>query len=72
MEGHHLGHGILGHLGAPTGKRVQVMGISHFHYKDGKIVEEWRVYDQASLLVQVKLAQLADRPAAFLTETASG
>jgi predicted ester cyclase len=64
MEGHHLGHGILELLGPPTGKRVQVMGISHFHYKDGKIVDEWRVYDQASMLAQVRLAQLADRPAA--------
>ncbi len=64
MEGHHLGYGILELLGAPTGKRVQVMGMSHFHYKDGRIVDEWRVYDQMSMLAQVRLAQLADRPAA--------
>ena len=67
MEGHHLGYGILNHLGAPTGKRVQMMGITHFHYKNGKIVDEWRVYDEASALVQVKLAQMADRKAAALT-----
>ncbi|MBI1416784.1 MAG: ester cyclase [Limimaricola sp.] len=67
MEGHHLGYGILNHLGAPTGKRVQVMGISHFHYKNGKIVDEWRVYDEASMLVQVKLAQMADAKAATLS-----
>ena len=67
MEGHHLGYGILNHLGAPTGKRVQIMGISHFHYKNGKIVDEWRVYDEASMLVQVKLAQMADVKAASLT-----
>lgn len=53
MEGHHIGCGILNHLGAPTGKRVQIMGITHFHYKNGKIVDEWRVYDEASALVQV-------------------
>ncbi|SDD99799.1 Predicted ester cyclase [Paracoccus isoporae] len=64
LEGHHLGYGLLQELGEPTGKRVQVMGMSHFHYKDGKIVDEWRVYDQLSMLVQVQLAQLADRPAA--------
>ena len=40
------------------------MGISHFHYKDGKIVDEWRVYDQMSMLAQVRLAQLTDRKAA--------
>ncbi len=60
MEGHHLGYGLLHELGAPTGKRVQVMGMSHFHYKNGRIVDEWRVYDELSLLMQVKLAQMAD------------
>ncbi|MDB5506429.1 MAG: ester cyclase [Devosia sp.] len=60
MEGHHLGYGILNELGDPTGKRVQVMGMTHYHYKNGKIVDEWNVYDELSLLTQVKLAQLAD------------
>jgi predicted ester cyclase len=64
LEGHHLGYGLLTELGAPTGKRVQVMGMSHFHYKNGRIVDEWRVYDELSLLMQVKLAQMADAPAA--------
>ncbi|MCA0270586.1 MAG: ester cyclase [Proteobacteria bacterium] len=64
MEGHHIGWGTLNHLGAPTGKYVRLMGITHFHYKNGKIVDEWRVYDEASALVQVKLAQMADVPAA--------
>jgi predicted ester cyclase len=64
MEGHHLGYGHLQSLGAPTGKRVQVMGMSHFHYKNGRIVDEWRVYDELSMLMQVKLAQMADRPGA--------
>ena len=39
---------------------VQVMGMSHYHWKDGKIVDEWNVYDELSLLVQVKLGQLAE------------
>ncbi len=61
MEGHHLGYGILQSLGEhPTGKRAQVMGMSHFHYKDGKVVDEWTVYDELSLLAQVKLAQITD------------
>ena len=66
MEGHHLGYGILQSLGEhPTGKRVQVMGMTHYHYKNGRIVDEWNVYDELSLLAQVKLAQLADiRPEA--------
>lgn len=66
LEGHHIGYGTLAHLGNPTGKRVQIMGITHFHYKNGKIVDEWRVFDEASALVQVKLAQMADVKAASL------
>jgi len=65
IEGHHLGYGVLESLGQhPTGKRVQVMGMTHYHYKNGKIVDEWNVYDELSLLTQVKLAQLADVPGA--------
>ena len=65
IEGHHLGYGILESLGEPTGKRLQVMGMTHFHVKDGRIVDEWTVYDEMSLLVQVKLAQLAEAQAAL-------
>ena len=64
MEGHHLGFGGLDSLGGPTGKRVQVMGMSHYHYKDGKIVDEWTVYDELALLAQIRIAQLADKPSA--------
>jgi predicted ester cyclase len=59
IEGHHLGYGLLEALGPPTGARLQVMGMSHYHYKNGRIVDEWNVYDELSLLVQVKLARLA-------------
>ena len=64
VEGHHLGWGILESLGAPTGKRVQVMGMTHYHIVGGRVVDEWCVYDELSILMQVKLAQMADRPAA--------
>jgi predicted ester cyclase len=63
IEGHHLGYGVLESLGEPTGKRLQIMGMTHFHIKDGRIVDEWNVYDELSLLTQVKLAQLQDAPA---------
>lgn len=63
IEGHHLGYGILESLGEPTGKRLQVMGMTHFHIKDGRIVDEWNLYDELSLLTQIKLAQLAENAA---------
>ncbi len=55
MDGHHLGYGTLG---APTGHRMVVMGMTHLHIIDGKIVDEWVVYDELSMLVQIKLGEL--------------
>lgn len=61
MEGHHLG---FGSLGQPTGHPLHVMGVSHYHIRDGKIIDQWEIYDELSMLVQVKLAQLQrDDPA---------
>lgn len=60
IEGHHLGYGVLSELGKPTGHRLQVMGMTHFHYKNGKIVDEWNVYDEMSLLMQIKLAKMVE------------
>lgn len=60
MEGHHLGFGILSELGKPTGQRLQVMGATHYHYKNGSIVDEWNVYDELSLLTQIKLGQMVE------------
>ncbi len=54
-DGHHLGYGALG---APTGHPLFVMGVTHFHVVDGRIVDEWVVYDELSMLVQLKLAAL--------------
>ncbi|WP_174278349.1 ester cyclase [Sphingomonas bacterium] len=55
MDGSHLGYGPLG---PPTGHKLFVMGATHFHIVDGKIVDEWVVYDELSMLVQIKLADL--------------
>jgi predicted ester cyclase len=52
MEGHHTGFGILG---APTSKPLFVMGMSHYHVIDGRVVEEWTLYDELALRVQLHL-----------------
>ncbi len=52
MEGHHTGWGALG---APTGKPLLVMGVSHLHIVDGRVVEEWMVYDELAMRIQSKL-----------------
>ena len=68
IEGHHLGWGVMEEIGAPTGKRVQVMGMTHFHIRDGKVVDEWTNYDEMSVLMQIKLAQMADKGSAVLDD----
>ena len=56
IEGHHLGHGLLG---APSGQRLFVMGMSHYHVVDGRVVDEWTVYDELALMIQMELGALA-------------
>ncbi|ORY27907.1 hypothetical protein BCR39DRAFT_536762 [Naematelia encephala] len=60
IEGHHLGYGLLADLGPPSGQRLQVMGITHYHYKNSRIIEEWNVYDEVALLMQVKLGKMVE------------
>ena len=40
--------------GTPTGKPVNVMGITHHHVKDGRFVKEWTVFDELALLKQLR------------------
>ena len=55
IDGHHLGFGALG---PPTGHRLTIMGMTHYHIVDGRIIDEWVVYDELSMLVQLKLSAL--------------
>lgn len=50
LNGTHKGPGIYG---APTGKPVYLMGISHNIVKDNTIMEEWTYFDEVSLLKQI-------------------
>jgi predicted ester cyclase len=58
IEGHHLGHGLLG---APSGQRLFVMGMSHYHVIDGRVVDDWTVYDEFALFIQIELGRLAEQ-----------
>jgi predicted ester cyclase len=42
--------------GPPTGKRVELKGITIHRIEGGKIVEEWERYDNLSILQQLGLA----------------
>ena len=50
LQGSHTGPGPYG---PPTGKRVQLLGFSHFLIKDGKFVKEWTLYDEFALFKQI-------------------
>ena len=54
MVGTHRGAGLFG---APSGKVVTIMGMSHFRFggdgPDAKIVEEWTVFDEIAILKQI-------------------
>lgn len=50
LNGTHLGDGPFG---PPTGKPVEILGMSHFRFVDGKIVQEWTVWDELAALIQI-------------------
>ncbi len=50
FQGTHEGNGVYG---PPTGKCVQIMGVSHHHIMDGKFVQEWTLFDEIALMVQL-------------------
>jgi len=52
FQGTHEGYGVYG---APTGKRAQIMGVSHHHIKEGQFVQEWTLFDEIALMLQLAL-----------------
>ncbi len=56
LQGTHEGYGPYG---APTGRRIFLIGINHHVIKNGKIVQEWMVFDEFALLKQL-YARLED------------
>jgi steroid delta-isomerase-like uncharacterized protein len=54
IRGTHQGE--VEEFGPPTGRRVEVQGLSLHRIEDGKIVEEWNSYDNLSVLQQLGLA----------------
>ena len=49
--GTHTGNGIYG---APTGKPVCVLGMTHHTVQHNRFVEEWTVFDELALLAQLR------------------
>ncbi|MBB3664734.1 putative ester cyclase [Prauserella sediminis] len=47
--------------GPTTGTPVRLLGSSQFLFRDGRIVREWRVYDELSIMAQIARAR-GDEP----------
>ena len=54
LRGTHQGE--IEEFGPPTGRQVEIKGITIHRVEDGKIVEEWERYDNLSVLQQLGLA----------------
>ena len=39
--------------GPPTRTPVKILGASHYEMKDGKVLREWRIYDEIAVLAQI-------------------
>lgn len=50
LVGSHTGFGLYG---PPTGRRVTMWGLTHHHIQGGKIVEEWTIFNEFSVLGQL-------------------
>ena len=51
-------HAGAGRYGAPSGHTVEVMGISHADFEDGRIRREWVLMDDVAIWMQVLKPQL--------------
>jgi predicted ester cyclase len=51
LLGTHEGPSVYG---TPTGKPIQIMGITHHFVKDEKFIQEWTVFDELALLKQLR------------------
>jgi predicted ester cyclase len=51
MSGHHRG---LGRWGEPTGREVNLWGITHWVIEDGAVAQEWTTFNEFGLLMQIK------------------
>lgn len=54
LRGIHRGE--VEEFGPPTGKEIELEGITIHRIEDGKIVEEWECYDNLSVMQQLGLA----------------
>lgn len=65
IVGTHIGFGIYG---PGTGKHVYITGISHHLIRDGKMVEEWSIYDEMALRRNILMQRRKNEEASAKTQ----
>lgn len=60
VAGNHDGAALWGD---PTGAAIVILGESHYHFVDGKVMEEWLVFDELAVRTQVERARINQRSA---------
>ena len=50
LNGTHTGQGVFG---PPSGKPVTILGMSHFRFAGDRVVQEWTVWDEVAVLMQI-------------------
>lgn len=60
LQGLHSGWGMFG---KPTGRPVEIMGINHYIWRDGRIVESYCLFDAVDVLSQLCAPEAEEPPA---------
>lgn len=45
------------YYGPANGAKLNILGASHFEFRNGKIIREWRIYDEIAIIAQILRAQ---------------
>lgn len=56
LAGHHTGNALWGE---PSGAAALILGESQYRLENGKVVEEWLVFDELAVLTQIERARQA-------------
>ena len=48
--------------GPVTGTRVHILGASHFELHEGRVLREWRIYDEVAILAQIHAGRIGRPP----------
>ena len=56
-SGTHRGYGLYGR---PTGRRVFLWGLSQLYYQQGRIVEDWMLFNEIDVMAQILKDEATD------------